>query len=162
MCCARTRPCGWLPVMVTCSARTGRSDLLARAVAGLLAGVVIAEDLGQARDVLRTHPTLRVVTRDGDLLGAHWAIGGSAKPPSMLALRGAADDAAARLVQAEKHCEQVAAKLSEAVAVEDEARQAVAGALAKTKEADAAAAEISGRLGRLAGAARGARDDATG
>jgi chromosome segregation protein len=133
---------------------------LARAVAGLLAGVVIAEDLGQARDVLRTHPALRVVTRDGDLLGAHWAIGGSARPPSMLALRGAADDAAARLVQAEKHCEQVAARLSEAAAVEEEARQAVARALAKTKEADAAAAEISGRLGRLAGAARAARDEA--
>jgi chromosome segregation protein len=133
---------------------------LATAVAGLLAGVIIAEDLGQARDVLRTHPTLRVVTRDGDLLGAHWAMGGSARPPSMLALRGAADDAAARLVQAERNCEQVAAKLSAAVAVEDEARQAVARALAKTKEADAAAAEISGRLGRLAGAARAARDEA--
>jgi chromosome segregation protein len=133
---------------------------LAGAVASLLAGVVVAEDLGQARDVLRVHPALRVVTRDGDLIGAHWVVGGSARPPSMLALRGAADDAAAGLVQAEGHCQQVAGELSEAVAVEEQARQAVALAAASIQEADAAAAEISGRLGRLAGAARAARDEA--
>ncbi len=133
---------------------------LAGAVASLLAGVVVAEDLGQARDVLRADPALRVVTRDGDLIGAHWAVGGSARPPSMLALRGAADDAAAGLVRAESHCQQVAGELSEAVAVEERARQAVALAAASIQEADAAAAEISGRLGRLAGAARAARDEA--
>src|SRR5216684_7062295 len=109
-----------------------------------LAGVVVAEDLGQARDVLRAHPALRVVTRDGDLIGAHWAVGGSARPPSMLALRGAADDAAAGLVRAESHCQQVAGELSEAVAAEERARQAVALAAASIREADAAAAEISG------------------
>jgi len=133
---------------------------LAGAVASLLAGVVVAEDLGQARDVLRAHPALRVVTRDGDLIGAHWAVGGSARPPSTLALRSAADDAAAGLVRAESHCQQVAGELSEAVAVEERARQAVALAAASIQEADAAAAEISGRLGRLAGAARAARDEA--
>src|SRR5450759_4227446 len=127
---------------------------------GELAGVAIAEDLRQARGVLRAHPTLRVVTRDGDLLGAHWAVGGSARPPSMLALRGAADEAAAGLVRAESHCQQIAGELSEAVAVEERARQAVALAQASMQEADAAAAEISGRLGRLAGAARAAHDEA--
>jgi chromosome segregation protein len=133
---------------------------LAGAVSSLLAGVAIAEDLRQARDVLREHPTLRVVTRDGDLLGAHWAVGGSARPPSMLALRGAADEAAAGLVRAESQCQQIAGELSEAVAVEERARQAVALAQASMQEADAAAAEISGRLGRLAGAARAAHDEA--
>src|SRR5450759_4423326 len=133
---------------------------LAGAVSSLLAGVAIAEDLRQARGVLRAHPTLRVVTRDGDLLGAHWAVGGSARPPSMLALRGAADEAAAGLVRAESHCQQIAGELSEAVAVEERARQAVALAQASMQEADAAAAEISGRLGRLAGAARAAHDEA--
>ena len=43
---------------------------------------------------------------------------------------------------------------------EEAARQSVAQALARRHEADAAAAEISGRLGRLAGAARAARDEA--
>jgi chromosome segregation protein len=133
---------------------------LAWALRSLLAGVVVAEDLGQAADLLRAHPGLRAVTRDGDLLGAHWATGGSARPPSMLALRGAAEDAAAGLVHAESHCEQVGAELSEAIAVEERAREALAVAAAGIKKADAAATEISGRLGRLAGAARAARDEA--
>src|SRR5262249_61306859 len=61
------------------------------AVAGLLAGVVVAGDLAQARELLRTRPELRVGTRDGDLLGTHRAHGGSGKPPSMLAMRAAAE-----------------------------------------------------------------------
>ena len=75
---------------------------LARALAGLLAGVVVADDLDQARDLVRAHPELRVVTRDGDLLGAHWARGGSARPPSLLAMRSAAEAAAAELAAAER------------------------------------------------------------
>ncbi len=67
---------------------------LTAALAGLLAGVVVADDLPRAREVVQARPELRVVTRDGDLLGAHWALGGSARPPSMLAMRAAAEEAA--------------------------------------------------------------------
>jgi chromosome segregation protein len=133
---------------------------LTEAVNALLAGVAVVQDLARARDLLRAHPTLRVVTRDGDLLGAHWAVGGSARPPSMLALRGAADEAAAGLVRAESQCQHIAGELAEAVGVEEQARRALAAAQARIQEADAAAAEISGTLGRLAGAARAARDEA--
>ncbi len=52
------------------------------------------------------------------------------------------------------------ADLAGAVADEDQARQVVATAQAAIQQADAAAAEISGRLGRLAGAARAAREEA--
>jgi chromosome segregation protein len=131
------------------------------ALAGLLAGVVIAEDLDQARDLVRAHPELRVVTRDGDLLGAHWARGGAARPPSLLAMRSAAEGAAADLAAADRTWERAAADLAAAMAEEERARQAVAGALALMQEADAAAATVSGQLGRLAGAARAAQDEAT-
>ena len=131
------------------------------ALAGLLAGVVIADDLDQARELVRAHPELRVVTRDGDLLGAHWARGGAARPPSLLAMRSAAEAAAADLATADRTWERAAAGLAAAMAEEERAQQAVAGALALTKEADAAAAAVSGQLGRLAGAARAAQDEAT-
>ncbi len=131
------------------------------ALAGLLAGVVIADDLDQARDLVRAHPELRVVTRDGDLLGAHWARGGAARPPSLLAMRSAAEAAAADLATADRTWERAAAGLAAAMAEEERAQQAVAGALALTQEADAAAAAVSGQLGRLAGAARAAQDEAT-
>jgi chromosome segregation protein len=131
------------------------------AVAGLLAGVVIADDLDQARDLVRAHPELRVVTRDGDLLGEHWARGGAARPPSLLAMRSAAETAAAGLATADRAWERAAADLAAAMAEEERAQHAVAGALALMQEADAAAAAVSGQLGRLAGAARAAQDEAT-
>ena len=131
------------------------------ALAGLLSGVAVADDLDQARDLVRAHPDLRVVTRDGDLLGAHWAHGGAARPPSLLAIRSAAEAAAADLAAADRTWERAAAGLATAVAEEERAQQAVAAALALMQEADAAAAAVSGQLGRLAGAARAAQDEAT-
>ena len=131
------------------------------ALAGLLAGVVIADGLDEARDLVRAHPELRAVTRDGDLLGAHWARGGAARPPSLLAMRSAAEAAAADLATADRTWERAAADLAAAMAEEERAQQAVARALALMQEADAAAAAVSGQLGRLAGAARAAQDEAT-
>jgi chromosome segregation protein len=133
---------------------------LSVAVAGLLAGVVVADDLGQARELVCTRPELRVVTRDGDLLGAHWAHGGSAKPPSMLAMRAASEEAAAGLATAERAAQEAAAALAAAVTDEERDRAAVGRALAGVRAADKAAAESSGRLGRLAGAARAAQEEA--
>jgi chromosome segregation protein len=130
------------------------------ALASLLSGVVVTTDLGQARDLVHEHPALRAVTRHGDVLGAHWAHGGSARPPSVLALRSAADEAAAGMDEMERRCAQAAADLAAALAGEEQAREAVAQAQAALGKVDAAAAEISGRLGRLAGAARAAREEA--
>jgi chromosome segregation protein len=120
----------------------------------------VAADLAQARELVRTHPDLRVVTRHGDVLGAHWASGGSARPASEFTLRSVADEAAAGLEAVEERCEQAAEQLTLAVEAEDQASQTVAKAQAALREVDAAAAEVSGRLGRLAGAARAARDEA--
>jgi len=133
---------------------------LAPALAGLLSGIVVAADLAQARDLVRTYPALRVVTRRGDVLGAHWASGGSARPASEFTLRSVADEAAAGLEAVDERCEQAAEQLALAMEAEDQARQAVAKAQAALREVDAAAAEVSGRLGRLSGAARAARDEA--
>ncbi len=137
----------------------GPAELTA-ALASLLAGVLVAADLGQAQDLVRAYPEVRVVTRQGDVLGAHWASGGSAKAPSEFTLRGVADEAAAGLDEVARRGEQAAADLADAVADEDEARELLAAAQAKIQQADAAGAEISGRLGRLAGAARAAREEA--
>jgi chromosome segregation protein len=132
----------------------------AAALTQLLGDVIVAAGLRQAGEIVRAHPGLRVVTRDGDLLGAHWARGGSAKAPSLLETRAAADEAAARLAEAEQRCEQAERELAAATADEERARHVLAQAAAGLQEADGAAAEISGRLGMLAGAARAAREEA--
>jgi chromosome segregation protein len=135
-------------------------DGFAEAAAELLRNVVVVPDLGQARRFVRENPDRRAVTRDGDLLGAHWAQGGGARPQSLFEMRAAADEAAAGLAEAERRCEEAAEALAVASETEEAARQAVAQTLARRHQADAAAAEVSGRLGRLAGAARAARDEA--
>jgi chromosome segregation protein len=158
---SRAREAGGLPTGATPALDlvTGPAEL-ASALAGLLGDVVVAPDLAAARDCLRAGPGLRVVTRDGDLVGAHWAHGGSARPPGKLSMRAAADEAAAGLATAEDACTQAAEALAEAVAGEEQAREAVNVALAGLQAADKAAADVSGRLGRLAGAARAAQEEA--
>ena len=132
----------------------------ALAVEELLAGVAVATDLAEGLDLLRSHPQLQVVTLDGDLIGAHWARGGSAGAPSLIGMRAAAQDAAEALREAESSCQRAERDLADAADEEDRARQVAAEALARLQEADAEAAEISGRLGTLAGAARAASDEA--
>ncbi len=133
---------------------------LAGAVAPLLAGVVVAADLDAARELVRAHPRLRVVTREGDVLGAHWAYGGSAHGPSQIEVRAAADETLAKLAEADERCAAAARRLAAAVLADERAQRAVAAAAGVLREADAAAAEVSGRLGRLGGAARAATDEA--
>jgi chromosome segregation protein len=135
------------------------TDELRPAVTQLLGGVVVAGSLEQAADLTRATPGLRVVTRDGDVLGAHWAIGGSAGQQSLLEVRAAADDAATGLQASQDQCEDAAQRLAVALSSESAARLAVDEARARMRQADSAAAEISGRLGRLAGAARAAGDE---
>ncbi len=135
------------------------TDELRPAVHQLLGGVVVAASLEQAADLMRATPGQRVVTRDGDVLGAHWAIGGSAGQQSLLEVRAAADDAATGLQEAQDQCEDAAERLAVAVSSESAARRAVDEARTRMRRADSAAAEISGRLGRLAGAARAAGDE---
>ena len=152
-----TYPPGVMPALDLVKA----PEELSAALAGLLAGVVVADDLDQAAGLVGAYPALRVVTRDGDLLGANWAQGGAARPPSVLAMRSAAEQAATALAVADSACQDAVAELAEAAADEERAQQEVARVLALMQEADAAAATISGQLGRLAGAARAAQEEAT-
>jgi chromosome segregation protein len=130
------------------------------AVRELLADVVVVADLEEAARIVRDNPDLRAVTVAGDLLGAHWAHGGSARPQSLLDVRSAADEAAASLAAAEVREEEATEALALAQEAQDAARQALEETRGLMQAADAAAAEISGRLGRLAGAARAAADEA--
>jgi chromosome segregation protein len=133
---------------------------LSRAVAQLLDEVAVAPGLAQAAAFIREQPDFRAVTTDGDLIGAHWARGGSAGGQSLLDVRAAADEAATRLSAAEQAGEAAAEALAEATEAAEAVRQELEEVRGRMRAVDAAAAEISGRLGRLAGAARAAADEA--
>jgi chromosome segregation protein len=133
---------------------------LAAAVELLLAGVLVVPDLATGLELVQADPGTAVVTADGDLLGAHWARGGSANGQSPLGLRAAEQQATRQLADAELAAQRAERELAEAAEEEEQARQVLAQAQAALQEVDAAAAEVSGRLGALAGAARAAQDEA--
>ncbi|MGH3246556.1 MAG: hypothetical protein ACRDOI_10145, partial [Trebonia sp.] len=96
---------------------------LSGAVAELLGDVVVVRDVAEAAALVRDHPDFRGVTGDGDLIGAHWARGGSAGGQSLLDVRAAADEAAARLAAAELAAEAAAEMLAAATEAADGTRQ---------------------------------------
>jgi chromosome segregation protein len=78
------------PLLLDRVTTTGRAGEVARA---LLAGVLVAADLAEARTLLERHPDRRVVTRAGELLASGRVEGGVVPEASGLAARRAADEA---------------------------------------------------------------------
>ncbi|GAA5073301.1 chromosome segregation protein SMC [Streptomyces similanensis] len=130
------------------------------AVRRLLHGIVVVGTLEDAEDLVRAHPRLTAVTAEGDLLGAHFAHGGSAGAPSLLEVRAAVDEAAAELAGLDVRCEE----LTEAQRLAGRRRTECA-ALAeelgeRRRAADREKSAVAQQLGRLAGQARGAAGEA--
>jgi chromosome segregation protein len=87
---------------------TGFAGEVARA---LLAGVLLAADLEEARALLEHHPGRRVVTRAGELLAGGRVEGGVVPEASGLAARRAADEAAEAEAAAASALERLGAEL---------------------------------------------------
>ncbi|MET9673832.1 chromosome segregation protein SMC [Streptomyces sp. NPDC006482] len=137
----------------------GPAELLP-AVRRLLAGIVVVEDLDEAEELVRAQPGLTAATAEGDLLGAHFAHGGSAGAPSLLEVQASVAEAAAELDELAVRCEELTSAQREA----DERRR-TAGALVEELDGSRRAAEreksaVAQQLGRLAGQARGAAGEA--
>ncbi|HEY2500376.1 MAG TPA: chromosome segregation protein SMC, partial [Mycobacterium sp.] len=129
------------------------------AMSAMLAGVAVVDDLGQALDLVAARPQLRAVTIDGDLVGAGWVSGGSDRKLSTLELTSEIDKAGSDLAAAETQVAQLSAALSgaltEQIARQDSAEQA----LAALNESDTAISAMYEQLGRLGQEARTAEDE---
>ncbi|MET9652492.1 chromosome segregation protein SMC [Streptomyces sp. NPDC006460] len=130
------------------------------AVRRLLDGIVVVDTLEEAEELVRASPHLTAVTAEGDLLGAHFAQGGSAGAPSLLEVQASVDEAAAEL-------EGLAVRCAELAAAQEDAgrRRAAAAALVEElaevrRAADREKSAVAQQLGRLAGQARGAAGEA--
>lgn len=130
-------------------------------LATLLAGIVVVEDLAAGAQVLAADPTLRAATRDGDLLGAGWLVGGSESGTSVLEVQAAIDQAREDLAAASVRAEELAAALSGASEEEAQRGEFAEQSLAALNESDAEMAAVYeqlGRLGQVVRAAHGERD----
>jgi chromosome segregation protein len=132
----------------------------AAALDALLAGIVVVDDLAEARAVVRELPGASAVTRSGDVLGPLRSAGGSASAPSLLEVQAAHDEAAQRLAEAAHRVERIRFAASGAAARREAAAGEVAAALARLHESDAELAAVADQLGRLGQVARAAGAEA--
>ncbi|MEU3398546.1 chromosome segregation protein SMC [Streptomyces filamentosus] len=130
------------------------------AVRRLLDGVVLVGGLDEALELVRRHPGLTAVTAEGDLLGAHYAHGGSAGAPSLLEVRTQVDEAAAELAALGTRCEELARAQEEAAGRRRDAAARVEELDALRRGTEKEKASVAQELGRLAGQARAAAGEA--
>ncbi|MFI1757580.1 chromosome segregation protein SMC [Streptomyces sp. NPDC020571] len=137
----------------------GPADLMP-AVRRLLRGIVVVATLEDAEDLVYARPGLTAVTAEGDLLGAHFAQGGSAGAPSLLEVQASVDQAAAELTELGVRCEELAAAQDAAAARRRECAALVEELGERRRAADREKSSVAQQLGRLAGQARGAAGEA--
>ncbi|MEU0007464.1 AAA family ATPase [Streptomyces sp. NPDC006314] len=130
------------------------------AVRRLLRGIVVVGTLEDAEDLVYGHPELTAVTAEGDLLGAHFAHGGSAGAPSLLEVQASVDEAAAELAGLKVRCAQLAEEQAAAAERRTRAAALVEELGERRRAADREKSAVAQQLGRLAGQARGAAGEA--
>ena len=129
-------------------------------VASALERVAVVADLAAAASLVADHPDVRAVTRDGDVLGAHWSSGGSSSVPSAIEISAAVDEARQRADEAAARHERLHAELSEARTQSAGKRDDVEIALEALHESDAKLSAVAERLAQLGQVARSAGAEA--
>ncbi|GGX20685.1 chromosome partition protein Smc [Streptomyces malachitofuscus] len=138
---------------------SGPADLMP-AVRRLLHRIVVVGTLEDAEELVYAHPDLTAVTAEGDLLGAHFAHGGSAGAPSLLEVQASVDEAAAELEELAVRCEGLAEAQEAASGRRRECAALVEELGERRRAADREKSSVAQQLGRLAGQARGAAGEA--
>ncbi len=118
--------------------------------------VAVVADINEAIRLVETHPRLRAVTAEGDLLGANWSLGGSVSAPSAIEVRAALEDAQRKHAAAQALTIRLQGALEVARELAARRSGAVESALAALHESDAAHSAVAQRLGDLGAAARSA------
>ena len=130
------------------------------ALARALHRVAVVTTLADAVALLAVAPGVRAVTAEGDLLGADWAVGGSASAPSLLEVQAAVDEAAAAHDDAQRRRERLRFEVQAARTDVEQAGVEVEHALQALNASDARMTALSEQLALLVSAARSAEAEA--
>ncbi len=129
------------------------------ALVRLLHQVAVVADLDTARHLVADLPDVVAVTRDGDVLGAHFAAGGSSSQPSLIEIQAAFDEASSRLTEATATTERLGFDISRLEAARHDCLKRVDVALARLHESDATLAAVAEELGQYGSQARAAKGE---
>jgi chromosome segregation protein len=129
-------------------------------LARLLDRVAVVDDVLAARALLIQIPGVVAVTRDGDLVGADFVLGGSATAPTLLEVQAAMEDARERLATAALREADLVRRVEELEARRLQATEEVATTLTRLNQSDAELAAIGEQLGQLGATQRAATAEA--
>ncbi|MEV0094188.1 AAA family ATPase [Streptomyces sp. NPDC050738] len=126
----------------------------------LLRDMVVVGTLEDAEELVGASPGLIAVTAEGDVLGAHFAQGGSAGAPSLLEVQASVDEAATELAALDLKCEELAGAQQAAGERRAECAALVEELGERRRAAEREKSGVAQQLGALAGQARGAAGEA--
>ena len=112
----------------------------------LLATTVVANDARAAQEILRSHPQLTVVTRDGDVLTTRRVRGGSQSSSSLIEINALIEELSAKLEGLNHECNRLTFEISTAVREVEGKQGAFDVALSQLNESDARIAAITEAL----------------
>ena len=130
------------------------------ALASLLFKTAVVDDLDAGRALVAEAPDVTAVTRDGDVIGTHFAAGGSTSQPSLIEVQAAVDEATEKLATATHSVERLNFTLGTLENERADAAGRVDVALAKLHESDATLAAVAEELAQYGSQARSARAEA--
>ncbi len=141
----------WAREVVTCP------DSVRPAVEQVLERVALVSDSGAATRLVRLHPGVTAVTRDGDVYAPGTVRGGSQSAPSLIELQAAFDEAQSVVAAATRDGEEARFRAAGAQAVLRELTDELEAALEKLNDSDARMAAVAEKLGSLGQTLRAAR-----
>ena len=112
----------------------------------LLSTTVVAQDPASAADILRSHPHLTVVTRDGDLLTSKRVRGGSQSSSSLIEITALMEELSGKLETLSHECNRLTFEISTASAEVESKQSAFDLTLSQLNESDARIAAITEAL----------------
>ncbi len=134
-------------------------ESLQGAMRRLLFKVAVVDDLVRARELVDHAPDVTAATRDGDLLGKHFASGGSSASQSLIEVQAAIGQTEQDLTAAQHTLDRLRFETESRGSARDEAQRLVDDALAKLHESDATMSAIAADLGSFGSQQRSAKGE---
>jgi len=123
-----------------------RSSSIAELLASLLTSTVVAENANAAEAILRTHPSVTVVTRDGDIVSRGRARGGSKSSSSLIEIKALIEALEGKLSEINHNCDRLKFEISVATTEVGSRQSDFDAALSKLNESDARIAALTEQL----------------
>jgi chromosome segregation protein len=123
-----------------------RSSQISELLAQLLGSTVVVENARDAESILREHKGLTVVTRDGDVITAHRARGGSASSNSLVEIQALIKGLETQAEELVRTCDRLKFEISTAATEVDSKQGDFDAALAQLNESDARIAALTEQL----------------